>query len=141
MLKYRGQYRVIYETDERTGKPLEFAYIPCRIRKGASICRHEGDILNVFVPGAKAVSKILNEYSDIFKPFQIGGTEGTFLFPESSLAEVAWILKPYVKGKNKNPKPKRQVTISDERKLELSIRMKQLHANVKIIREKPRKAG
>ena len=138
MLKYRGQYRVLYEID-KAGKPCEFSFIPCRIKKGASIVRHNVDTLNVYIPGAKAVNKLLKEYPYIFKPFQIGSAEGTFLFPESLLLEAAEVLRPYVKGKNMSPKPKRKVTISEERKKELSERMKRLHADTKNIGGNARK--
>jgi hypothetical protein len=50
-------------------------------------------------------------------------------------------LKARVMGKNKSPKPKRQVTISEERKHELSDRMKILQANRKNIGENERKTG
>ena len=49
MLTYRGQYRVLFETD-KAGKACEFTYIPCGIRKGANICRHSNDMLNIFIP-------------------------------------------------------------------------------------------
>jgi hypothetical protein len=129
MLKYRGTYRVVFETDKRTGKAQEFAFIPCRIKKGANICRHNENTLNVYIPSIKIINSLLKEYPDIFIPFQIGNLEGTLLFKEPMLPHVAAILKPYVKGKNKSPRPKRQVNISEKRKKELSDRMRRLHAD------------
>ena len=71
MLSYRGTYRVLYETDKRTGKPCEFTFIPCGIRRGANICRHNDDTLNVFIPGFGTADRLLKEYPDIFKPFRL----------------------------------------------------------------------
>jgi len=72
MLKYRGQFRVLYECDKRTGKPGEFTFIPCRIKKGANICRHNDTTLNVFIPSTIIANRLLREYTDIFMPFQSG---------------------------------------------------------------------
>lgn len=83
----------------------------------------------------------MKEYSDIFKPFQIGDTEVTLLFRESDIEKVATMLKARVMGKNMNPKPKRKVVLSEERKQALSDRMKQIHVNSKIIGENCRKTG
>lgn len=129
MLDYRGQFRVLYETDKRTGKVCEFTFIPCRVRKGANICRYSDTMLNVYIPGKPTVNRLLTEHPEIFKPLQIGDTEGTLLFPESMIGAVVDILKPFVMGKNKSPRPKRKVIISEERKQELSNRMKELHRN------------
>jgi hypothetical protein len=106
MLNYRGRFRVVYECDKRTGKPGENTFIPCRIRKGANICRHSETTLNVYIPGIKAVKRILSQYPDIFTPFQMGDREATLLFPESKMEQVAAILKPITKGKNISPKSK-----------------------------------
>lgn len=132
MLKYRGQYRVLYEID-KTGKPCEFTFIPCRIKKGASICRQDDNTLNVYVPGIKTVNRLLKEYPDLFKPFQIGDTEGTLIFKESDIEKVAVILKCRIRGKNMSPRPKRKVAMPDERKQELADRMRKLHDNKKFI--------
>ena len=106
MLKYRGQYRVVYECDKTSGKPEENTFIPCRIRKGANICRHNETTLNVYVPGIKAVKRILSQYPDIFTSFQMGDWEVTLLFPESKIEQAAAILRPIVKGANVSPKSK-----------------------------------
>ena len=71
----------------------------------------------------------LLEHPDIFKPFQMGDSEATLLFAESDMERAATILKPRVMGKNMNPRPKRKVMISEERKRILSDRMKALHRN------------
>lgn len=107
MLKYRGQCRVVTETDKRTGKPLEFTFVPCRIKKGTNICRHNADTLNVYIPGIKTANRLLKEYPDIFKPFQAGDSEATLLFPECMIDEAAIILKAIVKGANTSPRSKR----------------------------------
>ena len=127
MLSYRGTYRVVYETDKRTGKPCEFTFIPCGIRKGANICRHNDDTLNVFIPGFGTADRLLKEYPDLFQPFQVGDSEATLLFKESDIERAAVILKARTKGKDMSARPKRQVTISDDRKKELVDRMKEIN--------------
>ncbi len=128
MLRYRGQYRVLFETDKRTGKACEFTYVPCRIRKGADIVRHNDDTLNVYIPGKKTANRLLKEHSDIFKPFQIGDSEATLLFPESMMKEAAKILMPVVRGKGMSPRPKRVIVLSDDQRKSLSDRMKTIQA-------------
>lgn len=140
MLKYRGVYRVLFEID-KAGKPCEFSFIPCRIKKGASICRQDDNTLNVYVPGIKTVNRLLKDHADIFKPFKIGDKEAILLFRESDIDKAATILKARVMGKNMSPKPKRKVVLSNERKQELSERMKQLRDNKKFVGENARKTG
>lgn len=106
MLKYRGQYRVIFECDKNTGKPLENTFIPCRVRKGVNICRYNETTLNVYIPGIKAVKTLLGKHPDIFTLFQMGDHEATLLFPESKMQQAAAILKPIIKGANISPKSK-----------------------------------
>lgn len=107
MLKYRGQYRTVFETDKETGKPCESAFIPCKIRKGTNICRHNKDTLNVYIPGKQTANRLLKEHSDIFQPYQVGDQESTLLFSESVMSEAAGILKPYVLGKGISPRSKK----------------------------------
>ena len=114
MLKYIGQYRIVYEIDKRTGKPLEFTYIPCRIKKGANICRNDGKTLNVYIPGIKLINKLLNEYPAIFSPYLIGDGEGSLLFDEVKFPEAAGLLKPVVKGKGVSPKSKRNIRYAEK---------------------------
>lgn len=114
MFNYRGSFRVTYEMDKRTGKPAEFTFIPCRIRKGANICRHDEGTLNVYIPGTRAANTLLAEYPDIFKPFQIGDSEVTLLFPELMLPEVIEILRPIVKGKGISPRSKRNIRYTEK---------------------------
>lgn len=109
MLKYRGQYRVVYETDKRTGKPAEFSYIPCRIKKGSNIARHNEDTLNVYIPSINLIHRLLQEHADIFTPYQIGDKDGTLLFGESDMHKTANILKPIVQGRNTYPKSKKNI--------------------------------
>jgi len=135
MLTYRGTYRVLYETD-KAGKACEFTFIPCRIKKGSNIVRYSDNMLNAYIPSIKIVNRLLNDFPELFKPCQIGDSEGTLLFKESDIEQAATILKARVMGKGMSPKPKRIVTISDERKQELSIRMKRIQANNKIIGKK-----
>ncbi len=107
MLKYRGKYRVIYEIDKRTGKPLEFTFLPCRIKRGSDISRYNENTLSAYIPSIKITNKLLKVYPDIFKPFRIGDSEAILLFPESLIQEAAAILKTYTKGQNVSPRSKR----------------------------------
>ena len=102
MIEYRGQYRVLYETDKQ-GKACEFTYIPCGIIKGCNICRHSYNTLNVYIPSSRTAKRLLSEYPEIFKPFQVGDNEATLLFSECKMDEAAVILRARVKGKNMNP--------------------------------------
>ena len=135
MLKYRGTYRVVYECDKRTGQPYEFTYVPCLIKKGSNVCRHSDNTLNVYISSAKIANRLLKECPDLFKPFQIGDSEAVLLFKEADIEKAAAILKARVLGKNMNPRPKRKVMLSEERKKILSDRMKELHRN-KILLER-----
>lgn len=89
----------------------------------------------------KTVNRLLKEYPDLFKPFQIGDSEATLLFSEADIEKAAAILKARVMGKNKSPKPKRQIVISEDRKKELSEQMKELQSNKKNIGQIARKTG
>lgn len=140
LLKYRGTYRVMYEAD-KSGKAAEFTFIPCRIKKGSSICRHDDNTLNAYIPSAKIAHRLLIDYLDLFKPFQIGDGEATLLFNESDIEKTATIMKARVMGKGMNPKPKRKVAISDERKKELAEQMRELQSNKKNIGQIARKTG
>lgn len=140
MLRYRGQYRVLYEID-KIGKACEFSNITCRIKKGANICRHNNSTLNAYIPSAKIAKRLLEEYPDIFTQFQAGDSEATLLFNEAVIDKVAVILKAKVKGKDLSARPRRHITISEDRKKELTSRLKQIHANNKIIRGNARKTG
>lgn len=140
MLTYRGRYRVLYEIDS-AGRACEFTNIPCGIRKGANISRHDSDTLNVFIPSTKTASRLLKEYRDIFMPFQVGDHEATLLFKESNIDKAAAILKARIKGKDMSARPKRQVAISEERRRELSEQMKQIQAKSKITGTNVRKTG
>jgi len=128
MLKYRRKFRVLYECDVRTRKPAEFTYIPCLIKKGSNICRHSETMLNAYITSAKIIRRLLSEYPDIFTMWQDCDSEGTILFPESRIDEVAPILKIQTRGKNLSPYPKRKVNISEERRKELSESMKKRNA-------------
>ena len=141
MIRYRGKYRTVYEVDKSSGQPYEFAFIPCLIKKGANICRHSDNMLNAYIPSTKIANRLLKEYPDVFTPLQVGDKEATLLFRESDIEKAATILKARVMGKNKSPKPKRRIVISEERKQALSDRMKQIHVNSKIIGENARKTG
>jgi len=114
----------MYECD-KAGAACEFAFIPCLIKKGSNICRQSDDTLNVYIPSIKIVNRLLKEYPDIFRPFQVGDTEGTLLFKESDIEKAAVILKARVMGKGMNPKPKRRVNFSEEYKKLLTERLMQ----------------
>ena len=126
---------------DKSVNPCEFAFIPCLIRKGANICRHNENTLNAYIPGTRTLNMLLDEHSDIFKPFQIGDVEGILLFTESDMEKAADIMKAKVKGKNMSAKPKRHINISEERKKELSNRMKSRHSYAQIIGGNTRKTG
>lgn len=127
MLTYRGQYRILFEVDKQ-GKPAEFSFIPCRIKRNSSIYRHNSTTLGAYVVGKYTINKLIG-LPELFKPFQVGDSEASFLFPERLLPEAAAILRPYVKGAALSPKPRRKIAVSDERKQELADRMRKLHAN------------
>jgi hypothetical protein len=123
MLKYRGTYRVLFETDVRTGKAAEFTYVPCRIRPGANIYRYNDDTLVTFIPGTKAVNNLLKNHLEIFRPFQKGDKEATLLFAEKDMKQAAFVLKPRTKGKNMNPRPKRKQNLTDEQRAVIGERL------------------
>jgi hypothetical protein len=123
MLKYRGTYRVLYECDVRTGKPTEFTYIPCIIKKGTNICRHSTTMLNAYIPSMKIILSLLREYPDIFALYQDGHSEGTIIFNELNITKVAEILKAKVMGKNMSAKPKKKMNISEEQRNKLRDNM------------------
>lgn len=141
MIDYRGKYRVTYDVDKRTGKAAEFTFIPCGIKKNSNISRHSGNMLNAYIPSIKVFNRLLREYPELFTSFQVGDSEGTLLFKESDMKAAAVILKARTKGKDMPARPKRQVTLSEDRKKILSDRMKQIQANNKIIGEKTSKTG
>jgi hypothetical protein len=92
MLKYREIYKVIYEVD-KAGKRCEFTFIPCQIKRDSNICRHDDNMLNVYITSIKIANRLLLEYPDIFIPFQKGDNEVKLLFQESKISEAAEILK------------------------------------------------
>jgi hypothetical protein len=106
MIKYRGLYRVSYEID-KSGKPCEFTFLPLKLKRGASICRHNETTLNLYVPSKIIAKRLLVEYQDLFTLLSMGDSEGILLFPESKLPEAAAILKPYIKGCKVSPRSKR----------------------------------
>lgn len=106
MLKYRGLYRVVHEID-KTGKLGEFTFIPLKLKRGTSICRHNETTLNVYIPSKTIAKRLLIEYPDIFTLLSMGDCGGVLLFPETKLPEAAIILKPYTKGSNVSPRSKR----------------------------------
>lgn len=123
MLKYRGQFRVLYETDTRTGQAAEFTFIPCRIRPGANIYRYSDSLLAAYIPGIKTANRLLREHPDIFRAFQTGDSEAVLLFKEADIEKAAIILKAKIQGKNKSPRPKRKLNLSNEQRRVLSERM------------------
>jgi hypothetical protein len=130
MLKYRGQYRVLYEVDKQ-GKATEFSYIPCRASKGANIYRHNDDTLNAYIASSKTANRIVKENPELFKFFQNGEGEATLLFKESDIDKAAEILKAKTQGKNMNPRPKKKMNLSDEQREKLSARIKTIKSMCK----------
>ncbi|HEX9059839.1 MAG TPA: hypothetical protein VF941_06645 [Clostridia bacterium] len=106
MLKYRGRYRVVFESDKLTGKLLEITFIPCRICKGANICRHTDTLLNVYIPSKIIFNRLLNEYPELFTAFQTGQSEGTLLLNEYNIDKATHILKAWTRGKCISPRTK-----------------------------------
>lgn len=137
MLKYQGTYRVLLETDVRTGKAAEFTYVPCRVRPGVNIFRFNDNTLAVYVPGTKSVNNLLKDHADIFRPFQMGGSEAVLLFDEKDMEQAAFILKPRTKGKNMNPRPKRKQNLTDEQRAVIRERLNNARLN-SALREKNR---
>ena len=107
MLSYRGKYRVCYEFDKRTGKPLEFNYIKCRNK--IEIFRHKDKVLVTYIQSRIKGTYLLKLYPDLFKLFQDGDKECTLLFNESDMEVVANILGAMTKGCNVSPRSKRNI--------------------------------
>ncbi len=122
MQNYRGQYRVLYETDKQ-GKVCEFSFIPCRISKRANICRHNNDTMNAYIPSTKTAKRLLKQYPYIFKKYQTGDSEAILLFPEYKMDEAAKILKARVKGKNQSSRPKRICNLTEEQRQVIGERL------------------
>ena len=133
MLKYRGQFRVLWETDTRTGQAAEFTFVPCRIRKGAVIYRFNDNILAVYIPGSRTANRLLQEHSDIFRAFQMGDIEIILFFSEKDIKKAAAILKARIQGKNKSPKPKRKRTLTEEQKNVLRERLAKARLNKSLL--------
>lgn len=110
MLKYRGQYRVVNEID-KSGKPCEFTFVPCSIKKGSNICRHSDNVLNLYIPSVKIGNRLLSEYPKIFKLFLQGDEETVLLFAETDMDIVAGIVKARTKGSNISPRSKRNLNL------------------------------
>lgn len=87
-------------------KPQEFTFIPCRLKSGTNICRHNEKTLSVYIPSSIMARNLLIDYPDMFTLFQIGDREAILLFPESMLPEAAIILKAYIQGRNISPRSK-----------------------------------
>ena len=105
MIEYR--VNTVFYTKRTSRAKHAIHYIPCGIIKGCNICRHSYNTLNVYIPSSRTAKRLLSEYPEIFKPFQVGDNEATLLFSECKMDEAAVILRARVKGKNMNPKPKR----------------------------------
>ena len=131
MLKYKGRFRVLYECDVRTGKPQEFTYIPCRIKKGSNICRHSETMLNAYITSAKIIQRLLREHPDIFTMLQDCDYEGTLLFPESRIDEVAPILKIQTSGRTLSSRPKYTQNITPEERERRTQRIQEYNAKRK----------
>jgi hypothetical protein len=124
VLKYRGQFRILYETDKRTGQAAEFTFAPCRIRPGANIYRFNDDTLAACIPGSRTANRLLQEHPGIFRSFQTGDSESSLLFDEKNIDRAAAILLPRVKGKNMSARPKRSYTLTEEQKRIRTERLK-----------------
>ena len=124
MLSYRGQFRVLYETDTRTGQAAEFTFVPCRIRPGANIYRFNNDTLAAYVPGSRTANRLLQEHSDIFRAFQMGDIEIILFFSEKDIKKAAAILKARIQGKNRSPRPKKACNLTDEQRRRIGERLK-----------------
>lgn len=105
MLGYRGKYRIIFEMDLRTGKPLEACFIKCR--RSVNIYRHNDTVLSAYIPSKMRCTYLLKEYPELFTAFQTGDKEGTVLFNESDIEKAISILGAIVKGANVSPRSKR----------------------------------
>lgn len=105
MIGYRGKFRVVYEMDNKTGRPLEACYIKCR--RNVNIYRHNENVLSAYIHSKMRSTYLLKEYPVLFTAFQLGDKESTLLFDESNIEEVALILGAMVKGANVSPRSKR----------------------------------
>lgn len=105
MIKYRGRYRVVFEMDKQTGKPLEACFIRCR--HNINICRHNDSVLNAYIPSRMKATYLLKMYPSLFILFQSGDKEATLLFKETDIEKAAGILGAMVKGANVSPKSRR----------------------------------
>ena len=83
MLKYRGQYRVVFEMDKRTGKPAEFCFVPCKIYRGTNVYRYSENKLGVYIPSKRIFNRL--SQNEIFEIFCAGDSEGILLFEEKNL--------------------------------------------------------
>ena len=108
MLKYRGTYRVSYEFDSE-GKPAEFTFIPCCIKKGANIYRYSDTKLCVYIPSVCIAKRLAKVHSEIFSIHLEGDYEVVLIFDEKDIEKTEDILKIYKKGKNTSPKSKKNL--------------------------------
>jgi len=108
MVKYRGTYRVSYEFD-RDGKPAEFTFIPCCIKRGANIYRYSENKLCVYIPSVCIAKRLAKTHSKIFSIYLEGDSEVVLIFDEKNIKATEGILKIYKKGKNISPKSKKNL--------------------------------
>ena len=108
VLKYRGTYRVSYEFDSQ-GKPAEFTFIPCCIKRGANIYRYSETKLCVYIPRVCIAKRLVKNYGEIFSIHLEGDCEVILIFDEKDIKKTEDILKIYKKGKNISYKSKKNL--------------------------------
>ncbi len=109
MLQYRGQYRVVFEMDRRMHKPCEFAFIPCKVKKGTTIYRRNDDELLVYIPSVQIGNRLLKEYPKLFRKYQQSSCETVLVFKESDMKDAATVLKAWTSRKNFYPGSKKNL--------------------------------
>ncbi len=115
MLQYRFKYRAVYEMDKRTGKPCEFTFIPCKIKKGTDIYRNNDSELLAYIPSVQIGNKLLKEYPDLFRKYRQSSCETVLAFNESDMEKAATILKAWTFGKNIYPGSKKNLKFQNNR--------------------------
>jgi hypothetical protein len=122
VIKYRGIYRVFLQQNPKTGEYTpnqDDTYLKCK--NNVHIFRYNKDTLAVQFNSNKYRNNRLAEFTESgidMKLFVSGNTESVYLFDEKDLVFVANILRPIIKGKDKNPK-KRTRNITEEQRQKL----------------------
>ncbi len=107
MLNYIGTYRVFQQLNLSTQKPSSNdndTYLKCK--NNLQIYRHDKDNLAIYLPTTNIQNKYLPELNKLIKLDLLseGDFEATYLFKESDLEKITYLIKPQIQGKNIHPK-------------------------------------